>query len=110
MVLCRRCTVRLETRHTYENSAASLWGVDMQFSDGNNSHLTEVANELLDEALDVAKAKLVVCGRPNGLTERTVCERVWYGCAQVIHQLKRIVPMAEITIFVCVYASVKIYR
>ena len=43
---------------TLNDSAASLWGVDMNFPDGNNSHLTEVANELLDEALDVAKAKL----------------------------------------------------
>ena len=38
--------------------AASLWGNDMNYPGSDNSHLTEVANELLSEALEVGKAKL----------------------------------------------------
>ncbi len=35
--------------------AASLWGIECNYPDSDNSYLTEVANELLDEALDHAK-------------------------------------------------------
>ena len=43
---------------TLDNNAASLWSIDMNFPGSDNSYLTEVANELLDEALGTAKAKL----------------------------------------------------
>ena len=32
--------------------AASLWGIDLNHPAGDNGYLTEVANELLDEAVD----------------------------------------------------------
>jgi len=35
--------------------AASLWGIEANYPDGNNSYLSQVANELLSEALDAAK-------------------------------------------------------
>jgi hypothetical protein len=38
--------------------AASLWGVEANYPESNNAYLTEVANELLPEALDVARAVL----------------------------------------------------
>ncbi|WP_424341655.1 hypothetical protein [Henriciella sp.] len=39
-----------------DRHAASLWGVDCNYPDTDNSYLTTVANELLAEALDAAKA------------------------------------------------------
>jgi hypothetical protein len=36
--------------------AASLWGVGVNYPGCDNSHLTDTANELIDEALDYAKA------------------------------------------------------
>ena len=33
---------------------ASLWGIDCNFPGGDNSYLSDVANELLDEAIDEA--------------------------------------------------------
>jgi hypothetical protein len=38
--------------------AASLWGVDCNFSDTSNAYLSEVARELEPEALDTARAEL----------------------------------------------------
>lgn len=38
--------------------AASLWGVDCNFSDTSNAYLSEVAQELQAEALDTARAEL----------------------------------------------------
>ena len=35
--------------------AASLWGIEANYPDSDNSYLSQVANELLDEALDAAK-------------------------------------------------------
>jgi hypothetical protein len=50
--------------------AASLWGIEANYPDGDgNAYLTEVANELLDEALDVARkqlAKLCAAGEHVG--------------------------------------------
>ena len=34
--------------------AASLWGIECNYPDGNNDHLTEAANDLLDAAVDEA--------------------------------------------------------
>jgi len=34
---------------------ASLWGIECNYPEGDNSYLTEVANELLSEALDVGR-------------------------------------------------------
>lgn len=38
--------------------AASLWGVEANYPGSDNSYLTEVAHELLAEALDAARAAL----------------------------------------------------
>lgn len=35
--------------------AASLWGIEANYPDSKNEYLTEVANELLSEALDAAR-------------------------------------------------------
>jgi len=35
--------------------AASLWGIEANYPDSDNAYLTQVANELLSEALDAAK-------------------------------------------------------
>lgn len=43
---------------TLERNAAALWGVEMNYPGGDNSYLTEVANELLDEALEEARGTL----------------------------------------------------
>lgn len=43
---------------TLARHAASLWGIEMNYPGGDNSYLTEVANELLDEALDEARNTL----------------------------------------------------
>ena len=40
-----------------DDHAASLLGNEANYPDSNNAHLTEVANELLSEALETAKAK-----------------------------------------------------
>lgn len=41
---------------TLDTHAASLWGVEANYPDGENSYLTEVAQELLPEALDAGRA------------------------------------------------------
>lgn len=38
--------------------AASLWGIECNYPDSDNSYLTETANELLDEAVASGKAIL----------------------------------------------------
>lgn len=40
------------------NHAASLWGIECNFPDSKNEHLTEIANELISEALGFANACL----------------------------------------------------
>jgi len=39
--------------------AASLWGIDCNFSDTSNAYLSEVAQEIEAEALDTARAEVV---------------------------------------------------
>jgi len=39
------------------DNAASLWGIEANYPDSDNAYLTEVANELLPEALEAAKAE-----------------------------------------------------
>jgi hypothetical protein len=41
-----------------DDHAASLWGIDCNHPQGDNSHLLEVANELLAEALEAGRAAL----------------------------------------------------
>ena len=43
---------------TLDSHAASLWGVDANYPGSDNGYLTEVADELLPEALDTARAVL----------------------------------------------------
>lgn len=38
-----------------KSHAASLWGIECNYPGSDNSYLTEVANELIDEAIEVAK-------------------------------------------------------
>jgi len=40
-----------------DDHAASLWGIEANYPDSDNAYLSEVANELLPEALDAAKAE-----------------------------------------------------
>ena len=42
---------------TLERFAASLWGIEANYPDSDNAYLTEVAKELLPEALEAAKAE-----------------------------------------------------
>ncbi|NQY97657.1 MAG: hypothetical protein HRT82_10890 [Henriciella sp.] len=41
-----------------DDHAASLWGIEANYPDSDNAYLTDVANELLPEALDVGRAIL----------------------------------------------------
>ena len=41
-----------------DDHAASLWGIEANYPDSDNAYLSEVAEELLPEALDVARAAL----------------------------------------------------
>ena len=41
-----------------ERHAASLWGIEANYPDSDNAYLTDVANELLPEALDAGRAVL----------------------------------------------------
>ena len=41
---------------TLDAHAASLWGIEANYPDGDNAYLTEVAQELLPEALDAGRA------------------------------------------------------
>jgi len=40
---------------TITDHAASLWGIEANYPDSENAYFTQVANELLGEALDAAK-------------------------------------------------------
>jgi hypothetical protein len=40
---------------TIIDHAASLWGIEANYPDSDNSYLAQVANELLSEAMDAAK-------------------------------------------------------
>ena len=40
-----------------DDHAASLWGIEANYPDSDNTYLTVVANELLPEALEAAKAE-----------------------------------------------------
>ena len=40
-----------------DDHAASLWGIEANYPDSDNAYLTEVANDLLSEALETAKAE-----------------------------------------------------
>ena len=42
---------------TLDRFAASLWGIEANYPDSDNAYLTEVANELVPEALETAKAE-----------------------------------------------------
>ena len=42
---------------TLDNHVASLWGIEANYPDSDNAYLSEVANELLPEALEAAKAE-----------------------------------------------------
>ena len=42
---------------TLDRFAASLWGIEANYPDSDNAYLTEVANELLSEAIEAAKAE-----------------------------------------------------
>jgi hypothetical protein len=53
-VTVKKAGVRLTGRYD-----AALWGIECNYPDSDNSYLMEVANELLLEALAMAKAKLV---------------------------------------------------
>ena len=44
---------------TLDSHAASLWGVEANYPGSDNAHLSEVANDLLPEALDTARTVLV---------------------------------------------------
>jgi hypothetical protein len=45
-------------RDDVELGSASVWGIEANYPDSDNSYLTETANELLPEALAEAKAQL----------------------------------------------------
>jgi len=48
--------------HLIDDHAAALWGIEANYPGSDNSYLTEVANELLDEALESAsqsRAKII---------------------------------------------------
>ena len=50
-----------------DDHASSLWGIEANYPDSDNAYLAEVANELLPEAIDAAKAErarlcAVLCG------------------------------------------------
>lgn len=41
-----------------DKSAASLWGIDKNYPGSDNAYLLEVANELLNEAIDAGRAQM----------------------------------------------------
>ena len=52
-VTVSRADVQLTGRYTN-----ALWGIECNYPDSDNDYLREVANELLGEALDAARAKV----------------------------------------------------
>jgi len=43
---------------TMDNHAASLWSIEANYPDSDNTYLTEIASELLPEVIDVARSAL----------------------------------------------------
>lgn len=41
-----------------DEHAASLWGIEVNYPTGDNSYLTEIANELLSEAVEQGRATM----------------------------------------------------
>ena len=59
MTKTRRYNVLRRWLHIIVDSTqASLWGVEANYPGSDNANLTEVADELLPEALDTARAVL----------------------------------------------------
>lgn len=55
--------------------AASLWGIEANYPDADNSYLTEIADELLSEAIETAREKqaricVVLCPRNQTDSDR----------------------------------------
>lgn len=47
-----------------DSHASALWGLDMNYPGGDNSYLTECANELIDDALAEGRKRMgEVCGK-----------------------------------------------
>jgi hypothetical protein len=56
-------TVSRENVQLTPDYGAALWGIECNYPDGDNSYLSQIANELLDEALAEARARLTaLCG------------------------------------------------
>ena len=54
-----------------DESAASLWGVEANYPDTDNSYLAEVANELLPDAVETGReAAMRLCERLQSITGR----------------------------------------
>jgi len=49
-------SVKIES-HELTDHAASLWGIEANYPDSQNDYLTEVANDLLGEAIEAANAE-----------------------------------------------------
>ena len=51
----------------FDANAVSLWGVEANYPGSDNSYLTEVASELLPEALDIGRASMArICSALTG--------------------------------------------
>ena len=61
------CGVTLHAEHLATgatwDSLGSLWRIEANYPESNNTYLTEVANELLVEAVDTLKGKLLELSR-----------------------------------------------
>lgn len=55
-----------------DDHAASLWGIEANYPDSDNAYLTDVANELLPEALDAARAALATLCAWSGFADAEV--------------------------------------
>jgi hypothetical protein len=51
---------------TLDNHAASLWSIEANYPDSNNAYLTEIASELLPEAVDAARSALATLCAGSG--------------------------------------------
>ena len=55
------CGITIEVSldgNTILDGAASLWGIECNYPESDNSYLNQIANELLVEAVECAKAKI----------------------------------------------------
>jgi hypothetical protein len=56
---------------TLDDHAASLWGIEANYPDADNSYLSEGADELVPDALRAARAAIATlcagCGYPNAV-------------------------------------------